>query len=422
MKRNLLLKLVWLSIFTMWTVIGCAQKNVNDTLVFHNTMNLRTEQKAVFPPMVKNITAVQISGTSRKKTTSNKSFFKPAASGPNLTPYKPSGWDNKIVLSTVTGTHTSASTIYDNQTIYLDWAVINNGSSDITQTFYSKLYVDGVLQVTYTSSGLQANYYMYYYDQPIGPLSAGLHTFKIVVDANNNISESDENDNEDSITITIQHLIIPNISITPPTITINQTKKTLEKGKSLPIGNNPLVYVHRLPDSLIVSTYVDNNGKKIDIVRVPGIPPKSYRAKAVIASSSAVTLNVPAFSWSFGCSATSAAMIAGYYDNNGYPNMYNGPTNGGVMPMTNASWGSVVINGETRSQCPLSATRKGVDGRTIRGHVDDYWVKDNSTAPDPYITNGWTQHKYGDCTGDYMKASQSAYGNIDGSTSFRYFF
>jgi len=36
--------------------------------------------------------------------------------------------------------------------------------------------------------------------------------------------------------------------------------------------------------------------------------------------------------------------------------MYAGPTNGGVMPMTNASWGTVVINGETRAQCPLSAT------------------------------------------------------------------
>ena len=37
---------------------------------------------------------------------------------------------------------------------------------------------------------------------------------------------------------------------------------------------------------------------------------------------------------------------------------------------------------------------------------------------DPYITNGWTQHTWGEAIGDYMKTSQSAYGNTDGSTSF----
>jgi hypothetical protein len=64
--------------------------------------------------------------------------------------------------------------------------------------------------------------------------------------------------------------------------------------------------------------------------------------------------NVPAFSWSFGCSATAAAMMAGYYDRTGYYNMYAGPTQGGLMPMDNSSWPDVTINGELRSQCPLS--------------------------------------------------------------------
>ena len=50
------------------------------------------------------------------------------------------------------------------------------------------------------------------------------------------------------------------------------------------------------------------------------------------------TLTVPAFNWVFGCSSVSAAMIAGYYDRNGFPNMYTGPTNGGVMPLDNSSW------------------------------------------------------------------------------------
>ena len=41
-----------------------------------------------------------------------------------------------------------------------------------------------------------------------------------------------------------------------------------------------------------------------------------------------------------------------------------------------------------------------------------------SSASDPYITGGWTQHTWGDAIGDYMKTSQSAYDNTDGSTNF----
>jgi hypothetical protein len=47
--------------------------------------------------------------------------------------------------------------------------------------------------------------------------------------------------------------------------------------------------------------------------------------------------NVPAFTWAHGCSATSAAMIAGYYDRTFFANMYTGPTNNGVVPMNNSS-------------------------------------------------------------------------------------
>jgi len=69
----------------------------------------------------------------------------------------------------------------------------------------------------------------------------------------------------------------------------------------------------------------------------------------------------------------------------------------------------------------LSATRNGLDGRTTRGHVDDYWVKYNSSSSDPYIINGWTQHTYEDCTADFMKTNQSAYSNSDGSTTFYFY-
>jgi PKD repeat protein len=165
----------------------------------------------------------------------------------------------------------------------------------------------------------------------------------------------------------------------------------------------------------------DADGKKMVEIIVPGKPP-DHREPVATPERGAVTLSmVPAFSWSFGCSPTAASMAAGYFDNNGYPEMYTGLANWGFMPMDNRIWGTVVINGETRDQCPLSATRNTVDGRTTRGHVDDYWVQYGSIADDPYITNGWTEHTQDDCTGDFMGTNQSAKGNSDGATTFYFY-
>jgi len=170
------------------------------------------------------------------------------------------------------------------------------------------------------------------------------------------------------------------------------------------------------------------NGEVIEKAIVPGppTPPEGFAREFVAelpASNQAAGVNilsdVPASTWAFGCSATSASMMFGYYDRTGYPNMYTGPTNGGVFPLTNATWGTVTINGESRALNPLSATRNGLDGRAIYGHVDDYWIKYGSSDQDPFIGN-WTEHTKGECTGDYMGTNQSQLGNTDGSTSFYY--
>jgi hypothetical protein len=108
-------------------------------------------------------------------------------------------------------------------------------------------------------------------------------------------------------------------------------------------------------------------------------------------------------------------MMAGYYDRHGYPNMYAGPTNGGVCPLDNSSWGP---SPENLGECPLSATHQGIDGRAIRGHADDYYYASESTV-DPYDLYGWTPHADGDCTADYMNTSRYVeFGLIDGATGF----
>ncbi len=167
------------------------------------------------------------------------------------------------------------------------------------------------------------------------------------------------------------------------------------------------------PNEYLIRTFIGEDGNSIDMIVVPGRPPETHREPAVtvpvapFSDGVNVLAKVPAFNWCYGCSATAAAMIAGYYDNGSYPDMYTGPANGGVVPMNNSIWG----NGE----CPLSATHKGFDGLTTRGHVDDYWFKYGSSE-DPYYGN-WTEHGYADCTADYMGTNQYYnWQNTDGGT------
>ena len=185
-------------------------------------------------------------------------------------------------------------------------------------------------------------------------------------------------------------------------------------------------YGIRSTNPYVVDRFIQD-GKSIDKVIVPSrpSPPVGFSRQVAmvpepdIAAGTNIVSNVPALTWCFGCAATSAAMMYGHYDNIGYANMYAGPTGGGVFPMTNATWGTALINGETRALCPLSATRQGLDGRTIKGHVDDYWITTDDPGPDPFIGN-WTEHTYGECTGDYMGTNQSLLGNLDGATVFFY--
>ena len=65
------------------------------------------------------------------------------------------------------------------------------------------------------------------------------------------------------------------------------------------------------------------------IIHGPSVPPPGFEAQMkaiplqeILSSAGSNILSVPAFNWVYGCSAVSGAMIAGYYDRNGYPNMY----------------------------------------------------------------------------------------------------
>jgi subtilase family serine protease len=195
MKKILPLRSVLFSVFTVWITTGSAQENKTKVTVAQVKQG--------------DIEVIKLNdGTGIDESRSLK------LDGVNLTPFQPSGWDDKIVLSTVSGTHTSAGSVFNNQDIYLDWAIINDGTIDITQTFTVALYIDGFLSHNFTVQGLRSGYYVTVSDFAYWPFSSGSHTFKIVADATNIVTETNESDNEYSRTLTITYTE-PCVNITP---------------------------------------------------------------------------------------------------------------------------------------------------------------------------------------------------------------
>ena len=151
----------------------------------------------------------------------------------------------------------------------------------------------------------------------------------------------------------------------------------------------------------------------------PGLPPPLWVFNTnlpdlTLESTKTLDPAVPTMTWSYGCAATSATMYYGYNDRNGYPDMYVGPTNGGIFPLTNAVWGS---SSEGNGQCPLTASQKDLDNRTTYGHKDDYYYAYGSST-DPYYNN-WTEHTPQDCIGDFMGTNQYINNqSTDGGTWF----
>lgn len=130
---------------------------------------------------------------------------------PNLTPYQPGGWSDKIVVATGLGTTMDSSPLTTADTLYLDWAVVNNGDTGTGMGFYTSLYVDGVFKNFWYVSTLNPNYYSSVNDYSLGQLSAGIHTLTITNDSYGGIAESNESDNAYTKLITVNPPSVPNL-------------------------------------------------------------------------------------------------------------------------------------------------------------------------------------------------------------------
>ena len=120
----------------------------------------------------------------------------PVGQKPNLTPYQPAGWSDKIVVTNTqnctSSTCTDSNPLKSTDTLYVDWAVLNDSSVNTNTQFNVALYVDGTLVESWPENSLSANYWTGWLNYPIGSLSPGPHDITIVADSTDVIDESNE--------------------------------------------------------------------------------------------------------------------------------------------------------------------------------------------------------------------------------------
>ena len=115
---------------------------------------------------------------------------------PNLVPFQPDGWSDKIVVSTNPGDGIDDKPLFDDQPLYLDWAIANiSPETAVTDSFVTRILIDGVEQFAWPNDALGADRFVSSNDNMIGIFTAGTHTIRMEVDAANAVSESAEDDN-----------------------------------------------------------------------------------------------------------------------------------------------------------------------------------------------------------------------------------
>jgi len=131
----------------------------------------------------------------------------------------------------------------------------------------------------------------------------------------------------------------------------------------VPPAPNGTYFMTRLSHLAMESSLTEN------IINGPPTPPPGYgigTAAVVLPRSpnhASRLLTVPAFNWVFGCFPQFlGAMIAGYYDRNGFSNMYTGRPTAGLCPGQQLL-AHLVGWVQHDPSLPLAASHNGVDGR-----------------------------------------------------------
>ena len=129
---------------------------------------------------------------------------------PNLRPVRPEGWSDSLVVSNRQETHTDTLRLMAYDRLFVDFAVINSGGSPAAAPFRIELFLDGRLRETFdVNPPLDPQVFRFREDYPIGRLSSGTHTLKVVVDGGEAVAESDESDNQYTKTFFVSGACFP---------------------------------------------------------------------------------------------------------------------------------------------------------------------------------------------------------------------
>ena len=176
--------------------------------------------------------------------------------------------------------------------------------------------------------------------------------------------------------------------------------------RAIPKGTKGLVLIHQERDGR-KKYYQAFDGKIIVEEQVGGMNPGvANRKVADEGTVVGVTLggnlsNAPDYDWWYGCSPTSAGMMMGYYDINGYGGeSYDNLVPGGTAELNTFPTGTYLVNSVIASD----------------EHIADYWVGYGQSGNDPdpggHLDN---------CLADFMETSKDSANNSDGASRFYYF-
>ena len=129
---------------------------------------------------------------------------------PNLIPVRPDGWSDSLVVSNRQETHTDTLRLMAYDRLFVDFAVINSGGSPAAARFRIELFLDGRLRETFdVAPPLDPQVFRFREDYPLGRLSSGTHTLRVVVDGGEAVPESDETDNQYTKTFFVSGACFP---------------------------------------------------------------------------------------------------------------------------------------------------------------------------------------------------------------------
>lgn len=118
---------------------------------------------------------------------------------PNLLFAAPAGWESAAMLTDAQDSVVGASTFKIGETYYLRFGVANDSNVAIANSFVIRVFIDDAVAATYSLNSFGADSSTDY-TLKLGSFDAGTHQVFISIDAGAAIEESNENDNEFTLT------------------------------------------------------------------------------------------------------------------------------------------------------------------------------------------------------------------------------